>query len=113
LLRAKFILKIRFTPKNVGYIYTTREEIAEQHLDPFSISRGMVSTMAELRGVHIWVNFTEAADGVWCEIRSSKYNINPIAVKYGGGGHQKASGATLKDRAEAMKLLADLDAMIE
>jgi nanoRNase/pAp phosphatase (c-di-AMP/oligoRNAs hydrolase) len=29
-------------------------------------------------------------------------------VKYGGGGHQKASGATLKDRDEAMALLADL-----
>jgi nanoRNase/pAp phosphatase (c-di-AMP/oligoRNAs hydrolase) len=35
-------------------------------------------------------------------------NINPIAVKYGGGGHKKASGATLKDRNEAMALLNDL-----
>jgi nanoRNase/pAp phosphatase (c-di-AMP/oligoRNAs hydrolase) len=50
---------------------------------------------------------------VLCEIRSSKYNINPIATKYGGGGHAKASGATLADREEAMRLLADLDAMIE
>ena len=35
-------------------------------------------------------------------------NINPIAVKYGGGGHMKASGATLKNREEAMALLSDL-----
>jgi phosphoesterase RecJ-like protein len=61
--------------------------------------------------VDIWVNFTETDDGVLCELRSSKYNINQVAVKYGGGGHIKASGATLKDRAQAMQMLAELDAM--
>ncbi len=47
------------------------------------------------------------------EIRSSMHNINPIAKKYGGGGHAKASGATLKDRNEAMQMLADLKAVTE
>ena len=73
-LKAQFILKIQFTPKNVA-------------------------------------NFTETDKGVLCELRSSRYNINPIAVKYGGGGHAKASGATLPDRETAMAMLADLDAM--
>ncbi|MBR5817977.1 MAG: bifunctional oligoribonuclease/PAP phosphatase NrnA, partial [Clostridia bacterium] len=48
---------------------------------------------------------------VLCEIRSNKYNINPIAVKYSGGGHKKASGATLKSKNEAMMLLSDLNAL--
>lgn len=48
-----------------------------------------------------------------CEIRSNKYNINPVAVKYGGGGHAMASGATLPDRKTAMAMLADLDAMMK
>ena len=48
-----------------------------------------------------------------CELRSSRYNINPIAVKYGGGGHAKASGATVADRETAMAMLADLDEMME
>ena len=65
--------------------------------------------MSEIRGIDSWVNFTETDTGVLCEIRSNKYNINPIAVKYGGGGHAKASGATLKDRDEAMSLLNDLN----
>ena len=64
--------------------------------------------MGEIRGIDIWVNFTEADEGVLCEIRSSPYNINPVAKKYGGGGHAKASGATLKDKEEAMALLEDL-----
>ena len=111
-LKAKFILKIRLTAKNVAYIYTTKEEMAALGADTFSISRGMVGTMADIKGVDIWVNFTETETGVLCELRSSKYNINPIAVKYGGGGHAKASGATVASREIAMEMLADLDNLI-
>ena len=115
-LRAKFVLKIRTTPHRVAYIYTDRAETdgyLASGVNSFTISRGMVNTMGEIKGIDSWVNFTETADGVLCEIRSGKYNINPIAVKYGGGGHQKASGCTLKDRAEAMRLLDDLNSLSE
>ena len=110
-LRAKFVLRINVTPDRVGYIYTTKEEAAEYGADSFTLSRGMVNVMSEVKGIDSWVNFTETESGVLCEIRSSLYNINPIAVKYGGGGHQMASGATLKNREEAMSLLEDLNAL--
>lgn len=112
-LRAEFVLKIAFTERRVAYIYTTAEEARASGRDLFTISRGMVNVMSDIRGSDIWVNFTESEGGVLCEIRSGVYNINPIARKYGGGGHAKASGATLKDRDEAMRLLADLDALCE
>jgi phosphoesterase RecJ-like protein len=111
--KAQFVLKTQFSPKNVAYIYTTREEFEAMGLDTFTVSRAMVNTMADIRGVDIWVNFTETENGVLCELRSSRYNINPIAVKYGGGGHAKASGATVPDRDTAMAMLADLDEMME
>lgn len=109
-LRAKFVLKIETTPHRVAYIYTPLEEAKSYGVDYFTLSRGMVNTMGDIRGIDIWVNFTESEDGVLTEIRSSKFNINPVAVKYGGGGHAKASGATLKNKNEAMLLLADLNA---
>lgn len=112
-LRAKFTLKIQTTPHRVAYIYTPIEEAQGYGADNFTLSRGMVNTMSEIRGIDTWVNFTETENGVLCEIRSNHYNINPIAVKYGGGGHQKASGATLKDKAEAMALLDDLNSLSE
>ena len=108
-LRAQFILKIQFTPQNVAYIYTTKEELAACGADTFTVSRGMVSTMADLRGVDIWVNFTETEERVLVEIRSSKYTVQPVAVKYGGGGHAKACGCSVPDRATAMLLLEDLN----
>ena len=112
-LRARFVLKIQLTDKPVAYIYTTREEADSYGVDDFTISRGMVNVMGEIRGVDIWANFTETAEGVLCEIRSSKYNINPIAKKYGGGGHAKASGATVADRETAMNMLHDLMQLTE
>ena len=110
-LRASFTLRIQLTENKVAYIYTTREQVEEMGVSTFTVSRGMVNTMAEIKGVNTWVNFTETANGVLCELRSKTQNINQIAVKYGGGGHIKASGATVKDKAEAMAMLADLDAM--
>ena len=112
-LKAQYTLKIQFTPKNVAYIYTTLEEMKASGADTFSISRGMVGTMADMKGVDIWVNFTETEEGILCELRSSRFNINPIAVKYGGGGHAKASGACLKEREQVQSMLADLDEMME
>ncbi len=108
-LKAQFILKIQFTPANVAYIYTTREEFEALGVDLFTVSRGMTNTMADMKGVDIWANFTEGENGVLCGLRSSVYNIQPDAEKYGGGGHAKACGATVPDRETVMALLDDLD----
>lgn len=112
-LRASFTLKIQTFAAHIAYIYTTLEEFRATGESAFTISRGMVGTMSDIRGIDIWVNFTETEDGVLCELRSSRYNINPIAVKYGGGGHAKASGATLASCEQAMAMLADLQALTE
>ena len=108
-LRAQFVLKIQLTGHRVAYIYTDREEAKSYNADTFTISRGMVNTMSDIRGIDTWVNFTETDEGVLCEIRSSLHNINAVAVKWGGDGHKKASGAMLKSREDAMALLKDLD----
>ena len=107
--KAEFLLRVRFTANRVAYVYTTAEELEAMEISTFAVSRGMVNTMADIRGTDIWVNFTEADGGVLCELRSSGPNINPIAVKYGGGGHAKASGARVADRETAMAMLRDLD----
>lgn len=108
-LRAKYTLKIQLTDKNTAYIITTKQELDSCSADEFTISRGMVGVMSDIKGVDNWVNFTETDKGVLCELRSKKYNINPIATKYGGGGHAKASGATIADLETAMLMLKDLD----
>ena len=109
-LRAQFALEFQVTEDQIAYMKNTKEDIERYQTDFFTISRGMVNTMAGIRGIDIWVNFTEdvANNTVVAEIRSSKYNINQVAVKYGGGGHKSASGATLANFEEANNMLIDL-----
>lgn len=111
-LKAQFLLKTQFTPNRVAYIYTTKAEVAEMNISTFTASRGMANIMSDIKGTDIWVNFTESDEGVLCELRSAGPNINPIAVKYGGGGHMKASGATVANRETAMQMLHDLDNLL-
>lgn len=112
-LRAEFVSAIRLTDKNVAYIYTDLSRLAQTGMEAQAVSRGMVNCMSEIKGVNTWVNFTECEQGVLCEIRSKNRNINQIAVAHGGGGHLKASGATLKDKQEAMAVLDELDELAE
>lgn len=105
--KAYFMQKAIFED-GVGYFYCTKEELKKLGMSAFDAARGQVNTMADLEGVYAWVAFAEAEEGVLCELRSSGPNINPIAVKYGGGGHKKASGATVKDKKTAMAMLEDL-----
>ncbi len=112
--RASFLQKITmYKDSTVAYIYNTADEVKALGMDVFSVSRGMVNVMSDIRGIDVWVNFTENDGKVICELRSSKYNINPVAVKYGGGGHKKASGAEIPDRETAMKMLEDLKMLTE
>ena len=103
--------KIRFTEHNVAYIYTAREDLPQNADAAPVVSSGLVGLMRDIKGVNVWVNFTESDDGVHAELRSNRPNINPIAVKYGGGGHKTASGCVVPDKETAMSLLADLDAL--
>ncbi len=113
-LRAGFVLKMQTTPGgHVAYIYTTADEVRQYGADAHMLSRAMVNVMSDIRGIDAWVNFTEAYEGVLAELRSSCYEVYSIAKKYGGGGHAKACGATLHDHDEAMRMLADLDALME
>jgi len=113
-LRAQMVSKFNITNHNVAYLVNTKEEVIASGLDVFSISRGMVNVMAGIKGINIWVNFTEdpVSEKVLVEIRSNGININQIAVKYGGGGHLNASGATIDSFEVADKLLKDLDKLM-
>ena len=112
--RAAFLSKITvYEDSPVAYMYNTEEEVKALGMDVFAVSRGMVNVMSDIRGIDIWVNFTEDDGKVLCELRSSKYNINPVAVKFGGGGHKKASGATVANREQALLMLGELKKLTE
>lgn len=113
-LRAALTMSFKITDKNVAYLINTQEDIKKYNTDIFTISRGMVSVMSGVKGIDIWANFTEDENHkILMELRSNKYNINTVAVKYGGGGHKQASGATLNSFDDIEKVIKDLEKILE
>lgn len=113
-LRAEMVSKFKISTKGIAYLVNTQEDVIKYNTDIFTISRGMVNVMAGIKGIDIWANFTEEQNGkVIVELRSSKYNVNQIAVKYGGGGHKFASGATVEGLHIIDAIIKDLEDIME
>jgi bifunctional oligoribonuclease and PAP phosphatase NrnA len=76
------------------------------NVSEFSVSRGLVSVMGQIKGVHAWVNFTESDEGeILTEIRSASVPLDDVAKSYGGGGHQLACGCTLQHWSQTQELI--------
>ena len=113
-LRAQMVLQFKISDKGVAYLINDKTAVEKYNTDIFTISRGMVNVMSGINGIDVWANFTEEESGkVICEFRSTKYNVNQIAVKYGGGGHKFASGATVNNLDVVNDVIKDLESLIE
>lgn len=109
-LKGYFINNFQLTEHNVAYMKNTKDVKHQFDVSTFIVSRAMVNQMANLKGIHIWANFTEDDDGsILAELRSAKESIVHIARKYGGGGHALACGCTLHSFDEVDQVLQDLD----
>lgn len=114
-LRAELISKFKTTNKGVAYLINTKEDVKKYNVDIFTISRGMVNIMGGIKGINVWANFTEDENGkVIVEMRcNSKYSVNAVALKYGGGGHKQASGATIDGLDKVNNVISDLEKVLE
>ncbi len=94
---------------NIAYLKNDKEVFDLFNLDFSDVSRGIVSMMSGLKEIVIWLNFTfdVTKNAVIGEFRSREIPIVDIAKKYGGGGHNNACGATLKDWDEVDKIIED------
>lgn len=110
-LTKNLFTKFEITKNNVAYRKNDIAIIKKSGLDFQAISRGMVNQMAGIKEVPIWANFTEDIEHnlIVGEFRSRGITIVDIAKKYGGGGHNNACGASLKDWNEVDSILSDLD----
>ncbi len=103
--------KFDITKNNVAYRKNDSALIKKSGLDFQAVSRGMVNQMAGIKEISIWANFTEDSENnlIVGEFRSRGIIIVDIAKKYGGGGHNNACGASLKNWKEVDSILNDLD----
>ena len=108
-----------------GYVYTHYRKsdngvlyltLKRNVLRRYHISANRAGTNVNLLGnvlnCPIWAFFCENPDGTChTEFRSNGPGVQPVAAKYGGGGHYRAAGVTVENMSEetVQTIVKDLD----
>lgn len=112
-LQGEVYRKMKITKNGVAYIYVTKEMQDKFGLTPNEASL-VVGSLDSIKGSLIWVAFIDTLENtIRVRLRSRFLSIDDIATKYRGGGHSRASGATLLEKKEIKLLLKDCDAKLK
>ena len=108
-LQAYLMRRIKFTKEKVAYIIINKKLQNKFKLIPEEAS-AQISLIEGIKGSFIWLAFIEQDDKKYrVRIRSRYVPINQIAEKHSGGGHDKASGATARNKKEIYQILDEYD----
>lgn len=113
--KAEIYKRMQITENGVAYIYVDKD-MQEQFDLTLEQASACVGTLDSIRDAIAWMVFidnNDEAGSIRVRLRSRFVHINPIAEKYGGGGHACASGATVYSWEEAERLLSDADAHVK
>lgn len=101
------------TPSKMAILRNDKDVKRRFGISEFAVSRGLVSAMSQIKGIEIWVNFTETdEEEILCELRSARIYVDDIARKYRGGGHHLAAGCILSSWTETEALIQDIERKI-
>lgn len=92
----------------VSFYFPLSEQIKLGIKDPLKANRPFV--LGSIDNTKAWVFFTEEKPGqIRCEFRSNGCNVRNVAIKWGGGGHIRASGAQISDPNLIPMIIKDLE----
>lgn len=100
----------KVSPAGVIYCVFTTQALAQLGVSAVTAGQG-VNLLARVKGHPVWVFFCEEDNHVRVEMRSSGPNVQTVATKYGGGGHQLASGARV-NKEDVESVISDLERLI-
>lgn len=98
------------SPKGVAY-YVLPQEIQDELKITVERGKENINQFANIEGINVWCSITEdKKKNEWrVSIRSKEKAINGVAAKFGGGGHDQASGAKIASLDDLPRLIAELD----
>ncbi|WP_223658991.1 DHH family phosphoesterase [Mycoplasma tauri] len=100
------------TDGKVAYSTITYKETLELGKKPNEVCR--VNLIGNLKGYPFWVLFNEEENGkIRVEYRSIGPCVRNVAVKYGGGGHERASGSILDSFSMIQSVINDCNAEVD
>ncbi len=110
--RAYVCGNVRKTENGVLSFYIDQKTQKELGLSREQASDGLLY-MEGIRDCLIWLAFIENEDGtIRVRLRSRFVTVNGLASRYRGGGHDRASGATVYSLDEMEALIAEADELL-
>lgn len=110
--RSRMFGHIKQTENGVAYIFVSKE-IRESENITLEQASQTVMLLDSIKNDLIWLAFIETDDGeIRVRLRSRFVGIKDLASRYGGGGHENASGATCRSLEEVDSLINDADAIL-
>lgn len=100
------------TPYGFAYIRMTRDVISKYEVTDEEAS-SQISTIGNIEGYPVWALFMEYPDEIRIRLRSRGKRVDLLANQYGGGGHQKASGAHLDSWNDLPHFLEDVNKLLK
>lgn len=102
------------TKNGLGYLKIDKK-LCDEYSVNSSISNILVNTLAYTNNLQIWfiAIYDYKTDKVRISLRSRKLAINQIAEKYGGGGHEHASGILVDNFSIVDQLVIDIEHYLE
>lgn len=98
--------KMKVTEDGVAYIYVDKAMQKKFKLTNEQASN-VVSYLDGIKGAIVWLAFIQNADGnIRVRLRSRFVTINALAEQFGGGGHDRACGATVHSKKEMKQMLS-------
>ena len=112
-LKGYILSNFKISENGFAYVTLTREEI-----ESFGVSdedaAAQVSTISCIEGCPVWAILLEySKEEIRIRLRSRGPVVNLLAAEYNGGGHAKASGASLPSWADLDEFVAKADALVK
>lgn len=94
-LKAFIYRTLKVSKDGVVYAKITKYMIKRYNVT-YDEAASLVNLLANIKECPVWVLFIEYPKEIRIRVRSNGPDINMLAEAYGGGGHQKAAGASVK-----------------
>ncbi len=108
-----FVYRTMKVTKN-GVVYARLTKTAIKYYNvTYDEAAGLVSLLANIKECPVWVLFIGYPKEIRIRIRSNGPDINMLAEAYGGGGHQKAAGASIKSWIYTIPFIKEADELVK
>lgn len=112
-LKGYVLENFEYTDSGFAYIKMTRDVVNRFEVSDEDAA-AMVSVISGIEGYPVWALFMEYPnDEIRIRLRSRGPRVDLLANAYGGGGHEKASGAALNSWDDLDSFLHDVDDVLK